>query len=184
MLSPKTIDQKFSELKFILKSRDKQSIKMDAHGGFSILFVYTPNEESQYLVRIKDEYPDAHFIDISELFINYIDSIGFDEFMEIYEEYSSEPEKLFKSEMSENDLFKSILDEIEKAGQEQKIPILIRTGALNGTGIENINIMDSNIIQNLPYPQIIMYPATIGGDNKLKFLNFKLASDYRAIVIY
>jgi len=49
MLSPKTIDQKFSELKFILKNRDKQSIKMDAHGGFSILFVYPPNEENQYL---------------------------------------------------------------------------------------------------------------------------------------
>jgi len=129
-------------------------------------------------------YPDAYFVDSSELFINYIDSIGFDEIMEIYEEYSSEPKKFFKSELSENDLFTIILDEIEKAGQEQKMPILIRTGALNGTRIENINLMDSKIVQNLPYPPIIMYPATIGCDNKLKFLNFKLTSDYRAIVIY
>ena len=183
MLLPKDMNHKFNELKFILKNKDKQSIKMESHGGYSILFVHPPKEEKKYLERIKKEYPNAYFIDIAKLFVEYIDSIGFDEFVKIYEEYSSEPEKLFKSELSETDFYKNILKEIETAGKEKKIPILIRTGALYGTGIENISIMDSKIVQNLPLPLVIMYPAIVGGDNKLKFLNFKLASDYRATLI-
>jgi len=184
MPSQKDINQKFNELKFILKEKDKQSIKMDAHGGYSILFICPPIEEKKYLERIKSEYPEAHFIDVAKEFVSYIDSVGYDDFIAIYQEYSSEPEKLFKSELSEDDLFKRLLKEISKAGEANKIPILIRTGVLYGTGIENISIMDSKVVQELPIPLVIMYPATISEDNKLKFLNFKVASDYRATVIY
>lgn len=184
MSSQKNIGQKFTDLRIILKNKDKQSIKMDAHGGFSILFVCSPGEERTYLKRIMEEYPDACFIDISKLFVSFIDSIGVNEFLDIYREYSSEPQRLFKSDMSDNDFFRQILEEIKKAGQDGKLPVLVRTGALYGTGIENINIMDSQTVHELPMPLIIMYPASIGGDNRLKFLNFKLASDYRAIVIY
>ena len=113
----KDINQKFNELKFILKEKDKQSIKMDAHGGYSILFIYPPNEEKKYLERIRDEYPDGYFIDVAKEFVNYIDSVGYDDFISIYQDYSSEPEKLFKSELSEDDLFKRLLKEITKAGE-------------------------------------------------------------------
>ncbi len=65
----------------------------------------------------------------------------------------------------------------------QQLPILVRTGALYGTGIENINLMDSKVVHNLPLPLVIMYPVTFSAENKLKFLNVKLASDYRATVI-
>jgi anti-anti-sigma regulatory factor len=184
MLSSKSMNQKFNELKFLIEKRDKQSIKMEAHGGFSVLFVYHPNEEKKYLERIKQEYPDAYFIDIAQELVEYIDSVGYDNFIEAYEEYLSEPEKLFKSESSESDLFKRILNKIQKAGSLNKLPILIRTGAFLGTGIENISIMDSNVVQELPMPLILMYPATLSKDNKLKFLNFRIASDYRATVIY
>jgi len=184
MSSPKDINQKFKELSFLLKNRDRQSIKMEAHGGCSILLVYPPREEKKYLERVKESYPNAYFIDVAREFVEYIDSIGSEKFIEIYQEYSSEPEKLFKSELNENDLYKRLLKEIEKAGTAKKIPILIRTGALYGTGIENISIMDSKEVQKLPIPLVMMYPATLSEDNKLKFLNFKLASDYRATVIY
>jgi len=184
MSLPKDINQKFNELDFILKRRDKQSIKMDSHGGYSILLVYPPIEEKKYLERIKKTYPNAYFIDVAREFVEYIDSIGSEKFIEIYQEYSSEPEKLFKSEFNENDLYKRLLREIEKAGTVEKIPILVRTGALYGTGIENVSIMDSKVVQDLPIPLVITYPATLSEDNKLKFLNFKLASDYRATVIY
>jgi len=76
-----------------------------------------------------------------------------------------------------------ILNEIKMADKQNRMPVLIRTGALLGTGIENINIMDSAVVHQLQLPLIIMYPATIGVDGKLKFLNYRLASDYRAIVI-
>ncbi len=179
----KNINEKFNDLKFILANQDKQSIKMSAHGGYSILFVYPPKEEKEYLQTIKRQYSDAYFINIAELLVKFIDDNGPEEFFSIYKEYASEPEKLFKSEYAEGDFFGMILKEIKRADEQSKLTILIRTGALYGTGIENLNIMDSVIVQHLHLPLIIMYPATIGADGKLKFLNHKLASDYRAIVI-
>ena len=183
MSLPTEIHHKFEELKLILTHHDKEFIKMHAHGGYSILFVYPPREESVYLERVKTEYPDACFIDLAELFVDYIDHVGYDNFIELYKEYASEPEKLFTSQMNTDDLYQRILAAIAQAGRMQKVPILTRTGALFGTGIENINIMDSKIVHDLPLPLVIMYPATIGAEQKLKFLNVKLASDYRATVI-
>ncbi len=183
MPSSKNINEKFNELKFILENKDKQSIKMESHGGYSILFVYPPQEERSYLAQIKEKYPDAYYINIADLLVKYIDSHGKNEFFESYQEFENEPEKLFKSDFMENDLFQLILNEIDQAGKSNKLPILIRTGALLGTSIENINLMDSKTVQKLPLPLVIMYPATIGADGKLKFLDYKLASDYRAIVI-
>ena len=183
MLLPKEIHHKFEELNIILTRHDKEFIKMHAHGGYSILFAYPPHEESAYLERVKNDYPDACFIDLAGLFVDYIDRVGHDDFLEIYKEYASEPEKLFRSPMNDDDLYQRILAKIAQAGQAQKIPILLRTGALFGTGIENINIMDSKVVHNLPLPLVIMYPATITAENKLKFLNVKFASDYRATVI-
>ena len=178
MKSERTIDQKFRELKFILENRDKESIKMDAHGGHSVLFIYPPNEEIHYLERLKEECPDADIINIADSFVEYIDQFGLGEFTNAYNDYQSEPQKLF------NNFLDLIINRIDKAGKKNKLPILIRTGVLSGTGIENISIMDSQIVHKLPIPLVILYPATEVGDKRLKFLNCKPASDYRSIVIY
>lgn len=178
MKSEKTIDQKFKDLRFILKNRDKQSIKMDAHGGHSVLFIYPPQEETNYIKRIKEEYPKGEFINVAELLVDYVDQFGFDDFTAAYSEYESDPKKLF------NEFIKTLIFRIENAGKENKLPILIRTGALSGTGIDNISIMDSQIVHRLPIPLVILYPATEAGDKRLRFLNFKQASDYRSVVIY
>tara|TARA_B100000315_G_C14539751_1_gene570282 strand:+ start:203 stop:739 length:537 start_codon:yes stop_codon:yes gene_type:complete len=178
MKSEKTIDQKFRELESILKNRDKQSIKMDAHGGHTVLFIYPPNEEITYLEKVKEEYPKAELINVADLLIEYIDQFGLEKFTEAYSDYQSEPQKLFK------DFLKMIISKIENAGVNNKLPVLIRSGALSGTGIENISIMDSPIVHKLPIPLVILYPATEAGDKRLKFLNYKPASDYRSVVIY
>lgn len=183
MLLPNEIFHKFNALHILLERNDKGFLKMHAHGGNSILFTYPPQEEKVYLERIRIEYPDACFIDLAELFVAYIDDIGCEDFVEIYEEYASEPEKLFRSDMNADDFYQRILRAIQQAGDARKIPVLLRTGALYGTGVENINIMDSKIVHDLPLPLVIMYPAAVGADNKLQFLNVKPASDYRATVI-
>ena len=183
MLLSKTIDQKFNDLRIILKSKSKDSIKMDAHGGNSILFVYPPREEKLYLSRVRRDYPDAYFIDIAKLFIKYIDIIGYNNFIEAYEEYKAEPEKLFKSESSSQDLYDLILDEVKKAAKINKMAIIIRTGAFFGTGIENISIMEESTVFQMKLPIIIMYPAAVSEENKLIFLNCRPASGYRAITI-
>jgi hypothetical protein len=183
MLSSKTIDEKFNDLRFILKNKSRQSFKMDAQGGNSIILTYPPKEEKKYLNRIKKDYPNAYYINIANLFIKFIDTIGYDDFVEAYKEYSSEPENLFKSSLDTNDFYQLILSELKKAITENKMAIIIRTGALFGTGIENISIMEENIIYQMEKPLIIMYPAEVSEENKLKFLNCRVASGYRAITI-
>ena len=77
----------------------------------------------------------------------------------------------------------NILEEIKEAIKINKIAIIIRTGALFGTGIENISIMEESAVYQMNLPLIIMYPAVVFEENKLKFLNCRLASGYRAISI-
>ena len=77
-------------------SYDKQSIKMDAHGGHSVLFIYPPFEEKLYMEKVKSDYSKEEIIDISESFVEYIDQFGLDEFTSAYNDYQSEPQKLFK----------------------------------------------------------------------------------------
>ena len=125
MSSEKTIDQKFTDLKFILENMDRQSIRMDAHGGHSILFVYPPNREIEYLQRVRKEYSNAEIIDIAELFVNFIDESGIDNFSEVYLDYQSEPQILFK------EFLNIILSKVENADKNNKLPILIRSGALS-----------------------------------------------------
>lgn len=182
MSSSKTIDQKFNDLQTILENRDRTSIRIDAQGGNSILLVYSPVEEKVYIDRIQKEYPDAYFIDIAELFISYIDKTNPDRMAKYYYD-TGEIVKQFKSQYIENDLETMIFHGIETAQQQGKIPVLIRTGALFGTGIENNNIMDSITVRQSLRPVILLYPATMSEDNRLKYLGFKPASDYRAIII-
>jgi len=177
-----TIDQKFNELQIILENRDRTSIKIDAHGGHSILLVYPPSEESIYIQRFRNEYPNSYLIDISKLFVQYIDNIGKDRMKEYYDD-TGEIIKQFKSQHLDCDFEKVILNEIKSAQSKDQMPVLIRTGAMFGTGIENINIIDSEIVRQSIRPIILLYPATLDKDNKLMFLDFKRASDYRAIII-
>jgi len=60
--------------------------------------------------------------------------------------------------------------------------MLVRTGALYGTGIENVNIMEHATVMSLDQPLVFFYPSTLENDNLL-FLNFKLASKYRCTLI-
>lgn len=183
MLLSKTINQKYNEFRDILINKSRESFRMDAHGGNTIIFTYPPKDEKEYLARIKKDYPDAYFIDIASLFIKFIDSIGYDDFIEAYSQYSTEPEKLFKSSSDPDDFYNMIIKELVNAKDMNKMAIIIRTGVLYGTGIENINIMEEKAVYEMKNPLVIMYPAELSDDNKLKFLNCRVSSGYRAIII-
>ncbi|MEA2073902.1 MAG: hypothetical protein U9O86_09980 [Campylobacterota bacterium] len=173
--------QKFEDLERQLKNRE--ALKKEANGGNSIIFPYAPNEENEYIARAKELYADtAVFIDISELFVEFIDADGWDDFKDYYKDYQNTPHVVFKSEDPEADLFKLIISAIEKASDAGKIPMLIRTGVLYGTGIENVNIMEHPSVMTLSHSLVFFYPSIIEDDNLL-FLNFKSASKYRCTLI-
>lgn len=160
-----------------------EDLRRTANGGNSILFTYPPKEEQEYIDLLKQHYHDrAEFIDISKLFILFVESYGWGEFEEIYKELQSTSGVLFKSDASDKDLFDLIMDAISNANNSDKIPILIRTGILCGTEIKNENILDHHVVMKLKHPLVIFYPSTFK-DNDLMFLNFLPASKYRCTVV-
>jgi hypothetical protein len=158
-------------------------LRLQANGGNSILFSYTPHEEHLYIEKAKELYADkAVFIDVSKLLVQFIDEDGWNSFQEYYNDFKNTPHLVFRSDDPSTDLFDLIIGEIEKACQNDQIPFLIRTGCLFGTGIENVNIMEHRAVMNLPHPLVIFYPSKIEDDN-IYFLNFKPASKYRCTLV-
>ena len=175
---------KFDNLKVSLEQNNRDQLRRKANGGNSILFVYEPSEEIGYLAKAKELLLENEFkfIDIAKLLVNFIDQDGWNDFQDYYKDFSDTPHLIFKSDDPDIDLMDMIIKEIKKADDENKIPVLIRTGTLYGTGIENVNIMEDKTVMTLKQPLIIFYPAGIRDDN-LFFLNFKPASKYRCTVI-
>jgi len=173
--------QKFTDLKFHIANQDQ--LRLQSNGGNSILFSYPPNEEQQYIEKAQELYVDnASFIDVSKLLVQFIDKDGWASFSEYYNDFKNTPHLIFHSDDPTPDLFDLIISEIENACQNGKIPFLIRTGCLFGTGIENVNIMEHKAVMNLPHPLVIFYPSKIEDDN-IYFLNFKPASKYRCTLV-
>ncbi len=174
--------QKFEDLLFQIKNQDR--LQLQANGGNSILFSYPPEEESKYLEHALELFgEEAFFIDVSKLLVDFIAKDGWDAFQSYYESMSSTPHIVFKSDDPEADLFDMIIREISKAFAGDKIPILIRIGALYGTGIENLSIMEHPEVMKSAHPLVIFYPSRIK-DDALLFLNFKQASKYRCVLVH
>lgn len=175
---------KFDNLKVSLEQKNRDQLKRKANGGNSILFTYNPNEELEYIKKAEELLlvSKYKFIDIAKLLVDFIDLDGWKDFQEYYKDFSDTPHMIFKSEDPDTDLMDLIIKEIKLADDVDLVPVLIRTGALFGTGIENVNIMEDKVVMNLKQPLVIFYPATLNNDI-LYFLNFKHASKYRCTVI-
>ena len=175
---------KFENLKVSADFKNRNQLRREANGGNSILFTYPPDEEKLYLQKAQEYLPTDQykFIDIAKLFVEFIDIDGWNDFIEYYEDFSLTPHILFHSDDDAGDLMDLIIREISKAEEAGVMPILIRTRAHYGTGIENVNIMEHSSVMELKQPLIIFYPVKIENENLL-FLNFKQASKYRCTII-
>jgi hypothetical protein len=175
---------KFDNLSVNLESKNIYQLKRTANGGNSIVFTYPPEEELLYLKKINEIALENNFelINISKLLVEIIDSEGWNEFKSYYNDFKDTPHLVFKSDDESVDLMDLIISNIKRADDNGKIPVLIKTGALFGTGIENVNIMEDKSVMGLNNPLIIFYPGKIENEN-LYFLNSKLASKYRCTVI-
>lgn len=173
--------QKFDDLRVYLDNQEQ--LRRQANGGNSIMFSYPPDEEMLYINKAKEIYAgDAVFIDVSKLLVQFIDEEGWELFSKYYNDFKNTPHLIFYSADPKPDLFDRVISEIEKTSGDGKIPFLIRTGALYGTGIENINIMGHKSIMSLTQPLVIFYPSKFEGGN-IYFLNFKPASKYRCALV-
>lgn len=173
--------QKFSDLDSNLRNQDQ--LRRQANGGNSILFSYSPHEEQLYLNKARELYSEkAEFIDVSKLLVDYIDADGWAAFSDYYKDFRNTPHVVFKSDDPSTDLFDLIIAAIKQASSNDKVPFLIRSGCLYGTGIENVNIMEHKEVMGLKSPLVIFYPSRISEGN-IYFLNFKPASKYRCTLV-
>lgn len=173
--------RKFDDLRAALHSDNRSQLKREANGGNTIILSYLPEEENLYVEKAVELFPNCQLIDLSSLFVESIDKVGIDQFKEYYENYISTPDQVFKNE-EDNSFFSLIIREIANAIAANKVPFIIRTGILFGTGIENVNIMESKEVMTCGSPIVIFYPSIYQQDNLL-FLNFKPASKYRCKLI-
>lgn len=175
---------KFENLRVSLELKNRDQLRRKANGGNTIIFTYPPEEEVLYVEKFDELNTDNLFcfVDVAKLLVKFIDSDGWTDFQSYYNDFKDTPHLIFNSDDQSTDLMDLIISSINDADQKGKIPVLIRTGALYGTGIENVNIMEHKTVMGLNNPLVILYPSKIENEN-LYFLNFKLASKYRCTVI-
>ncbi|OYQ34013.1 hypothetical protein CHU92_12300 [Flavobacterium cyanobacteriorum] len=141
--------------------------------------------EFQYIEKLVEMMPlDTYkIIDINEMLISFVEAHQTD-LAEMFDLLRGSVHQIFKAPEGETspDLFKHLLAAIEETFNENKIPVLIHSGALYGSGIDNIHLMENELVMKAKSPLIILYPATQEGE-QLMFLNSRPASKYRCMIV-
>lgn len=173
------------EAKRLVESDRRSEIRLNANGGNSILMVCEPMRELEYIDQLKELLPaDVYaIIDLNECLTDFVTNHK-TVLPELYDMLQSATHQIFRAPDEEEsvDLFKEVILKIRKALQSEKVPVLINTGALYGTGIHNIHIMENEVVMKTTLPLIILYPATVEPD-RILFLGKHPASKYRCMII-
>ena len=174
-----------TQLKRIVESDKRSEIRLNANGGNSILLVCPPELEFQFISKLVELMPHDTYeiIDINEMLISFVEAHQTD-LAEMFDLLRGSVHQIFKAPECETtpDLFKHLLLAIEQTFNENKIPVLIHSGALYGSGIDNIHLMENELVMKSKFPLIILYPATQDGE-QLMFLNSRPASKYRCMIV-
>lgn len=174
-----------TQLKRTVESDKRSEIRLNANGGNSILLVCPPELEYFFIEKLNEMMPDDTYqlIDINSMLISFVEKNKSD-INVMFDILRGSVHQIFKAPEGETtpNLFTHLLSAIAKSFDEQKIPVLIHSGALYGSGIDNIHLMENELVMKSKVPLIILYPATQEGD-KLMFLNSRPASKYRCMIV-
>lgn len=168
-----------------MESDRRSEIRLNANGGNSILLVCPPELEYQFIEKLMELLPQDtyHIIDINEILISFVKAHKID-FDEMFNLLKASVHQIFKAPEGETgpDLFTHLIEATEQSYNLGKIPVLIHTGALYGSGIDNIHLMENELVMKSKLPLIILYPANQEGE-QLMFLNSRPASRYRCMIV-
>jgi len=171
--------------KRIVEADENSVIRLNANGGNSILIVCEPIKEVDYIDAIRNLMTEIQYeiIDLNEILCNFVCQ-NREDISGSFELLKGSIHQIFKIPDGEEgpDLFNLIIQEVKKSFERSKIPVLINSGALYGSGIDNIHIMENELIMKASLPLIVLYPATKHND-KLMFLGIRPASKYRCMII-
>ena len=72
-------------------SRDMAKLSTEANGGRSILFVYPPEDEENYIKEARQRYTDGYeFVDLRDLFNEFVESKGIEKFRKQFQNMGTE----------------------------------------------------------------------------------------------
>ena len=169
----------------LVESSENSNIRLKANGGNSILLVCDPPREGEYIESIQTLMSSEkyHVIDLISIICEFV-STNKSDLDEKFSLLKGSIPQIFKIPEGEEgeDLFNLIMLKIQESLESKKIPVIIHSGALFGSGIDNIHIMESKIVMNASVPTIILYPAT-SEKGKLMFLGSRPASRYRCHIV-
>ena len=170
----------FSDLTAAL-GRDLAHLSSEANGGKSILFVYPPIDEEKYIEEAKHRFTDGYdFIDLRQLFVEFVDSKGFEKFKRQFKNMGTE---VFVSQnYTEGTFYSFLMKRIENSAANGLSPILIHTGVIYKMGFSNQNLMESPSVMKFQKPLVFFYPA-VSKNGTIYFLDKQPASKYRCVVI-
>ena len=170
----------FSNLTAAL-NRDLARLSSDANGGRSILFVYPPNDEEKYIEEAKRRFIQGYeFIDLRELFVEFINSKGLDKFKRQFKNMGTE---VFVSQnYTEGTFYSYMMSRIIETASKGVSPILVHTGVFYKMGFSNQNIMEDSNVMKFQRPLVFFYPAVIKNET-IYFLGKQPASKYRCVVV-
>ena len=162
-------------------SRDMAKLSTEANGGRSILFVYPPEDEENYIDEAKKIYTKGYeFIDLRELFVEFIETKGLDKFKKQYKNMGTE---VFVSQnYTEGTFYSYMMKKIIETASKGVSPILVHLGTIYKMGFSNQNIMEDKDVMQFSKPLIFFYPATIK-NGTIYFLDQQPASKYRCVVV-
>lgn len=174
-----------NQTKRLVESDKRSEIRLNANGGNSILVVCEPKQEFDFIQTINNlcDSETYSIIDLNSLIIQFVTD-NKELLADTFKLLKGSVHQIFKTPESEegNDLFKFILGKISNSYDNNKIPVLIHSGALYGSGIDNIHLMENELVMKSNLPLIILYPATKEGE-KLLFLSKRPASKYRCMIV-
>ena len=135
------------EVKRLVDSERRSEIRLNANGGNSILIICEPLRETEYIDKLVELLPEESYsvIDLNKCLIDFV-AAHKSEIDGWFEMLQSSIDEIFKAPAVEEspDLFKEIISKVETAFNKEKTPVLINTGALYGTSIDNLHIMEMN----------------------------------------
>lgn len=186
MKTSQEIEQLVMQVVRLVEADKKTEIRLNANGGNSVLLVCPPQQEKDFIEVLQRMIDKNIFniVDLNELLTGYIEKQK-SHLEERFSLLQSSLHQIFKAQESESDaqdFYNFILENIRKSFAENKIPVLVNTGALYGTGIESIHFMENKLVMNSKFPIVILYPGEETKD-KLMFLNSRPASKYRCLII-
>lgn len=161
--------------------RDLARLSTDANGGRSILFAYPPRDEEKYIQEAKQRYTDGYeFIDLRELFVEFVDSKGLDKFRSLFQNMGTEV--FISQNYSQGTFFSFLMQRIVEVAAKGVSPVLVHTGVIYKMGFSNQNIMEHSDVMKFQKPLVFFYPATLRNDT-IYFLDKQPASKYRCVVV-